>query len=312
MKVSYISLDPLINWRNSARPLDWSQIFPKQGPVEVEIGFGQADYLVERASELPEHNFIGIELGWISIKKALRKIAQRGLENVRVIQGDARVIFEMVFKEQSINKVYSLFPCPWPKKRHVKHRLFSFPFLKLVNNRLIREGEAQIVTDFHPYVEWIISEAQDTGFTIEQRLIPPRFRTKYEKKWENEGQNTFYELILRKSYHHCVPIKEEVALKTYRIEEFSPHLFHPRPARNNIVVEFKDQLFDQIRQKAMIRALVVEGNFMQDFWIEVSKKEGSWHIRPAKGCGIIPTAGVQKALDLVFEAAKKANFPEEP
>jgi hypothetical protein len=49
--------------------------------------------------------------------------------------------------------------------------------------------------------------------------------------------------------------------------------------------------------------VVGKDNLIQNFWIEIAKAEKHWHIRPAKGCGIIPTAGVQRALDLVWDAA---------
>jgi len=70
-------------------------------------------------------------------------------------------------------------------------------------------------------------------------------------------------------------------------------------------VEFKETLYDPIQQKGMIRAVVEEDNLTQDFWIEILKREKGWHIRPAKGCGMIPTLGVQCALDLVHDAAKE-------
>jgi hypothetical protein len=54
----------------------------------------------------------------------------------------------------------------------------------------------------------------------------------------------------------------------------------------------------------MVRAMVAEGGFVQNFWIEIVKDGPRWRIRPAKGCCIVPSVGVQEALDLLYEASR--------
>ena len=51
--------------------------------------------------------------------------------------------------------------------------------------------------------------------------------------------------------------------------------------------------------------VVAEENLTQNFWIEIGQRRQRWYIRPAKGCGVVPTPGVQRALDLVHEATHK-------
>ena len=279
-------------------------IFGRRVPVTVEIGFGSGDYLVEQAIERPQEDFIGIELAWLSIKNALRKIALRGVSNVRLIQGDARVVFSRLFREKSLDTVYCLFPCPWPKKRHVKHRLFNTSFLKLLNSRLKPQGGLMVVTDYRPYQEWIVEQGQGCGFRISTEICPPSYRTKYEKKWQDQGQTEFFRINMEKVSHFQVPLEEDIALKTYVLEHFSPEHFRPKGGKNIAVVEFKETLYDPLREKAMVRAMVAEGGFVQNFWIEIIKDRDKWRIRPARGCSIVPTAGVQEALDLVYESAK--------
>ncbi|MFX5157833.1 methyltransferase domain-containing protein, partial [Acinetobacter baumannii] len=84
----------------------------------LEIGFGNGDYLVARAQQYPERDFVGIELEWEGVQRALRKIAGAGLRNVRVLLGDARPILGRAIPLQSLTRIYALFPCPWPKKHH--------------------------------------------------------------------------------------------------------------------------------------------------------------------------------------------------
>ncbi|RLB43333.1 MAG: tRNA (guanosine(46)-N7)-methyltransferase TrmB [Deltaproteobacteria bacterium] len=307
MKARYISLEPLIRWMDVPRPLDLGALFGRDAPVELEIGFGSGDHLVRSALDNPHTNFIGMELAWISIRNALRKIALSGVSNVRLIQGDARVLMGRIFKQQSLDHVYCLFPCPWPKKRHAKHRLFDVSFLKLLNSRVKMGGGALIVTDHKDYYEWILQQSVDCGFEVNAGTIPPSFATKYERKWREQGQTEFFQIKMQKRDHMDIPLEEEVALKTHTLTDFSPEQFRPISGKNGIVVEFKESMYDPLRQKAMVRALVAEGGFVQNFWVEIVKEDKVWRIRPAKGCSVVPTLGVQRALDLIYESAKKGK-----
>ncbi len=288
----------------SPRPLDLGSLFGRKAAVEVEIGFGAGDYLVKRALQEPHKNFIGVEVAWLSIRKALRKIALSAAHNIRLIQGDARVLFKRLFAQRSITHVYSLFPCPWPKKRHTKHRLFDTSFLKLLNSRLEDRGSILIVTDYRPYCDWILEQALGCGFELATETCPPCYNTKYEKKWlQEKGQEQFYRIHMKKIGHLELPLEEDIALKTRVVENFAPEYFQPKGGKNVAVIEFKETLYDPLRQKAMVRAMVAEGEFVQNFWVEIIKDGSRWRIRPAKGCCIVPTLGVQEALDLLYEAA---------
>jgi hypothetical protein len=56
--------------------------------------------------------------------------------------------------------------------------------------------------------------------------------------------------------------------------------------------------------------LAVEDGLTQEFWIEmICDPDNRWHIRPARGCLAVPTLSVQRALDLVRDAALQPAFP---
>ncbi len=80
-----LSLNSLIPWRQVKRPIEWTKRFGRTAPIDVEIGFGNGEYLVRHASNHPQRDFIGIELEWASLHRCLRKIAQSDVTNIRLM-----------------------------------------------------------------------------------------------------------------------------------------------------------------------------------------------------------------------------------
>lgn len=305
MKKHYLSLQPYLIWKKYEHPLPWENIFGRKAPLDLEIGFGNGEFLARQALSSPERDFVGMELKWGSIRRGLRQIARAGLSNVRLLRIDSRVALERLFPPLSLKHVYVLFPMPWPKRHHKHHRLFSSDFLKLLNNRLTDRGKVQIVTDAEPYFTWVLNQLPGTGFVVDTTISLPRFNTKYERKWREKGQNNFFEIHLAKQEHREIPVKKEIAVKTYCIERFDPETFSPANERGEVVVQFQDFLFDPKRQRGMVRVMVMEDVFSQDFWIDIESRKNGWHITVAHGCEVASTVGVQRALDLVYEAAAK-------
>lgn len=299
MRPHYLSPAPLVPWKTLPRPL---ALFENGRPVEVEVGFGNGEHLVRRALAEPELNLVGIELTWGSIRRALRKVGQAQCSNVRLLWEDARVALSWCFAPRSLARVIGLFPCPWPKKRHAKNRLFRRPFLELVNSRLADGGELVVVTDDAVYRDEILEEAMGTGFSCSVQVIGPSYGTKYERKWEGGGQKEFYELVLTKEQHRNIPVPGEVEVEKLRVDRFEPDSFKPSDVRGEMTVEFKSFLYDPVRERAMQEVMAVEPSLSQRFWIEIVRAGERWWIQPAPGCDVIPVASVQKALELVRQA----------
>lgn len=305
-----MALEPIIPCHQIPRPISWEEQFGRQAPLDVEIGFGLGEFLIRSARENPQRDYVGIEQNWERICKALGGIAKikkaaepRALSNIRILKVDARLAFERLFHPESIEKVYCLFPCPWPKKAHVRHRLFSSDFLRLLNSRLRPQGEVKILTDFLAFVQWIEGQIPDTGFQIRRETVKPRYDTKFERKWRREGQEEFSELTLMKEKHRAVPLKEDVPLKAYEVKDFHPSRFRLKNQTGDISVIFKDMIFDSAQKRAMIHVVVAEQNLTQHFWIAVFKKGRGWRICRADGQNLLPTEGLARALELVYEAA---------
>ena len=121
-------------------------------------------------------------------------------------------------------------------------------------------------------------------------------------KWQAQGQQQFIELRMRQLTHVPVPLPEDVTLQTHRVATFDPGQFAPQNVRGDIAITFKDVLYDPRQRRGMVWVFVTEGSLQQDFWIEVAQGAEYWYIRPARGCAMVPTAGVQLALDGVRDA----------
>jgi len=309
MNKKYCSFEPIISPHVLKRPINWDEQFNRCASIEVEIGFGMGEVLMQMARRSPDRNFIGIEQHWERIHKTLLAITreqdndQNVFKNIRILKTDARVVFERLIAQKTIDSIYCLFPCPWPKKGHIKHRLFSNNFLRLLNSRLKKNGTLKIITDFYPYHQWILEQIDHTGFQIEIRAVASQYNTKFEKKWKEEGQEKFFELNFFKKRHINVSHKKDSPLKSYTLNRFNISNLQLKDEKGDVSVIFKDTIFDEQKQKAMIHAIVAEEHLTQHFWITIIKKQKKWFIVKEEGQNFFPTPGIAKALTLVYEAA---------
>ncbi|MFC1510471.1 tRNA (guanosine(46)-N7)-methyltransferase TrmB [Candidatus Omnitrophota bacterium] len=305
--VSYLA--PLLLLENENDPLVWSDVFARQAPLHVEIGFGHGEVLVARAACSPENNYVGIEIDVGRISKTLKRIERDALSanNIRILRIDAEVVFDRFFLPRSIDEISCFFPCPWLKRKHWKNRLFSGPHLRLLNSRLKNQGLLRIVTDAFPYYEWILKEAKGCGFAEQQKRLEPQFNTKFEKKWVAEGQSEFYEVCFIKEKHQEMDVKRGFELKAYTIDSFNPEAFHFAPVRDEQIIVFRSLNYDQEKQEAIVRLFVSEDNLEQHFLVMIRRVEAGWKIFKMDGQNIFRTQGVVRALDLVHQAARQAT-----
>ena len=305
MKAFYISLKPFLNHGDILRPTVWSSVFSNDHPLEVEIGFGNGEYLERISRENPQINFVGFEQYCERIHRTLRKLSRTGLDNVRVLRLDARAGFERYFAPRTISRVHCLYPPPWPKKSDIKHRLFTTDFLRLVNSRLVEGGVLKIVTDHHPYIDWVQENIQDTGFTVEFKNIQANYGTKFEKKWVDGGQSEFYELVLTKHHHISVGVKEDFPMQSYLIDQFNPDNFGFKDySHEGVAVSFKEILYDAKRKVALVHVIACDGPMAQNIRIVIAHSPKGWRVNLAEGTMLMPTQAVSQALECVYLAAK--------
>lgn len=169
-------------------PMDWDATFGRSAPLYLEIGFGNAQFLIDLALQNPDANVIGVEISLPSIKKAERKGARNGLSNLKLIHGDARLALWGGMPLKALERVYINFPDPWHKAAHHHRKLINGRFLQLLASRMTDTGLLEIATDDPGYQEHITEVLEATAY-FKSRTGPTyetedleRIRTKYELK----------------------------------------------------------------------------------------------------------------------------------
>ena len=180
--------------------LDLHGLFGNSHPVVLDIGFGDGEALALLGGQYPHLNFLGIEVYRPGVGSLLRKIADNGLGNVRVLNMDAVTVLREHIAAASLAAVLVWFPDPWPKRRHHKRRLIQEQFVQLVADRLASRGELSIATDWQPYAH-AIREVLDrcTAFrkTGGSALIRQRPHTKFERRGLRLGHRVFEQVYCR-------------------------------------------------------------------------------------------------------------------
>ncbi len=180
-----------------------ADIFGRSSPIYVEIGFGKGEFLYEMALRNPEINFVGIDFYLTGIAKLLRRMCRYDnsnppeSKNIKILIKDASSALKENFLDNSIQKIFILFPDPWPKKRHHKRRLIKPEFTNLLKKRLSEDGSVLIATDHEGYLEVIRNVMKDAGFSEEPSSDPLVLQTKYARKAIEQGRKV-YQFLYKK------------------------------------------------------------------------------------------------------------------
>lgn len=177
----------------------WPAVFapecPEPFPLEVEIGFGRGEFLLDRARRAPERAHAGAELSAKRTHKMARRVAREGLGNLRLLAVPGEDLVERLLPEASVGMLWVNFPDPWPKRRHHRRRLVRPAFVRAAARALAPGGTLCIATD-HPDYACVVGQALAWEPRLENALAPERFRregpgpapTFYEREWRAEGR----------------------------------------------------------------------------------------------------------------------------
>ena len=173
----------------------------------LEVGFGGGEHAQALAAARPDAGVIACEVFENGICSLLSRLVPDGAEadgplpgNLRLWTDDARLLLRAL-PERSLDKLFLMFPDPWPKARHAKRRFVHPEQIALVARVLKPGAEWRIASDHPTYQEWVAEVlATQDAFTVPEPATnrpatwPP---TRYEAKAVREGRRPLYWSLMR-------------------------------------------------------------------------------------------------------------------
>lgn len=192
------------------------KIFGKKDKYCLEIGFGDGEHLAALSQKFPQNGYIGVEVykngvaNLLSLITGLKegneedlsaeiKILDTRVDNLRIFDDDVRLLFKAL-PSGCFDKIYLLFPDPWPKTRHTERRFVNPENLAELARLLKKNGILQIATDHPIYKRWTLEQMRYnkdfrwTAKTFDDWRKPPAdwFETKYQRKAIREGRRPVF------------------------------------------------------------------------------------------------------------------------
>ncbi len=171
----------------------------------LEIGFGAGEHLIWQARAHPHVGMIGCEPFINGVARVLSQIHDQQLTNIRLFPDDARPLIDHL-PRRCLDRVFVLFPDPWPKRRHHKRRLFNVGFLDSLGRVMKPGAMLRVATDHQAYLRWILAHlSRHSAFQWTARgpqdwcaRTPDWPETRYEKKARAVQRPCLYLSFLRR------------------------------------------------------------------------------------------------------------------
>lgn len=175
---------------------NWNAYFENNHPIHIEIGMGKGRFLMDLAQLNPDINYIGIERYTSVLLRAVQKMEEHPLPNVRFLCIDAATLPE-IFSSGEVDRIYLNFSDPWPKDRHARRRLTSSEFLDRYDQILAKDGRIEFKTDNVDLFDFSLEEINHSdvwhidvhtyNLHEDPMLNFGNVMTEYEEKFSSKG-----------------------------------------------------------------------------------------------------------------------------
>lgn len=180
----------------------FQSIFHNNHPIHIEIGMGKGKFIYEMARQNPNINFIGIEKYESVLVRAVEKLEEEMLPNLKLLFIDAKNLVDVF--DHEISCIYLNFSDPWPKNRHARRRLTSPIFLNIYENLFVSEKRIIQKTDNLILFASSLKNLNNYGYQFEEISLDlastdiPNVETEYEMKFKKEGIKINYLKVRKK------------------------------------------------------------------------------------------------------------------
>lgn len=180
----------------------FQKLFGNENPIHLEIGMGKGQFIINMAKKYPKINFIGVEKYQSVLVRAVQKVQEEKLPNLKFICIDAKELNEVF--DHEIDTIYLNFSDPWPKKRHANRRLTSSIFLKIYDTLFKEEKRIIQKTDNIILFASSLSSLSTYGYTLERVSLNlheeniENVMTEYEEKFSGQGYKINYLKAVKK------------------------------------------------------------------------------------------------------------------
>jgi tRNA (guanine-N7-)-methyltransferase len=120
----------------------------------LEIGFGYGEHFLALAAANPHAGIVGCEPFMNGVGHVMREAVRHNQHNIRMWAEDVWLLLPHV-PDGFFQRVYILYPDPWPKRGHHKRRIVSAASLAKLHPKMAAGGELLIASDHADYLEWI-------------------------------------------------------------------------------------------------------------------------------------------------------------
>lgn len=182
-------------------PTDWHRVFP-YNQLFIEIGTGSGELLQHLVTTNPNKLYIGFEIVKKYAKRTFNRV--RDSKNGVALYGEAYAEIPYLFKNNTVDGIYVLFPDPWHKKRHHKRRPLVEKWFRDVASIIKSGGFIYFATDWDEYYTFVLNEFEKVKdlYTIETGTYDPiqqgLISTYYYEKWVKEGRSFDYIKVVRR------------------------------------------------------------------------------------------------------------------
>ncbi len=180
--------------------VDFSAVFGRVAPVEMEIGVGKGSFLLAAAAAQGHRNWFGLEIEPEYAEIVRLRAARAGLSNLRVERLDGKAFVMRRLSPGCLAGLHVYFPDPWPKKRHHKRRLVDAAWAEAAARALAHAALLRVASDHGEYFS-VIDDVLSSEPLLE-KLTPEEAGdwstgTSYELKFKKTGR-PIYKAVFRR------------------------------------------------------------------------------------------------------------------